>query len=92
MRPTASPLRTLTAQAVRTGLPPKRLRRAIHDRQLRAYRAGRWWRLRDEDVDGWVETLLYEPNVNLAKNDTLECSVASDLNEAPSDQQPEAPA
>jgi excisionase family DNA binding protein len=52
---------TVRELALRLGISPRRIRRAIRSGSLRAFRIGSWWRIRAEDADGWLESQRYRP-------------------------------
>ena len=60
-RQDADKLVTPNALATRWGIPPKRIRRAIRDGDLPAFRFGAWLRVRLGDAREWRERHRFRP-------------------------------
>jgi excisionase family DNA binding protein len=54
-------LLTLSQAAELTRLPVKRLRWAVRDGELPAYRFGAWRRIRCGDLEAWIQSHRVEP-------------------------------
>ncbi|MCP5059775.1 MAG: helix-turn-helix domain-containing protein [bacterium] len=54
-------LGTIPATAKACGIHPRHLRKAVRDNQVPAFRVGAWLRVREEDVQRWLDTLRYVP-------------------------------
>ena len=59
--PDDEPVLPVAQAAKARGLPPRRVRSAIRNGELRAFVIGSWWRVRLRDLDNWIENHRYKP-------------------------------